>query len=267
MHEEVRNYYNEHVNEEDQRLNQHPFELPVMMRFIKKYLNPGNYIFDVACGTGRIAQKLLKKGYFMGLNDISDENIRLCRERLGNNRNILFISRSDALESTDWSREKWDCIFILGPLYHMVSKEKRLKILKLAKEHVKPGGYVFSSFMTRIGALVYGLKNNPDGIRYPDGAKKLWETGTDDKFVEATEWFTHAYFAHPEEVNPLIKKAGLIPLHLAGAEGIFGERFELYHEMDDELKQPWMDFVVENCEDEHMVHNAKHLLSISMRPE
>ena len=267
MHEEVRDYYNQHVAEEDQRLSEHPFEIPVTMHFVKKYLNPGEHIFDVACGTGNIAQQLLRKGYFMGLNDISDENIRLVKERLGNNRNILFIDRSDALESKDWDKESWDSIFILGPLYHMISKQKRLKVLKLAKKHVKPGGFVFSSFMTRIGALVYGLKNNPGGIRYPEGAKKLWETGTDDKFVEATEWFTHAYFAHPEEVNPLIKKAGLIPLHLAGAEGVFGERFELYHQLDDELKQPWMDFVVENCEDNHMVQNAKHLLSVSMRPE
>lgn len=267
MHDEVRDYYNRHVNEEDQRLEEHPFEMPLIMHFVKKYLNPGDYIFDVACGTGRIAQELLKKGYFMGLNDLSDENVKLVRERFGKNRNILFIDRSDALTTDDWKREPWDSIFILGPLYHMISKEKRLKVLRMARKYVKPGGMVFSAFMTRIGALVYGLKKNPKGILYEGGAKKLWETGTDDNFVEATEWFTNAYFSHPEEVKPLIEEAGLNPLHLAGAEGIFGERFDLYHQLDDKLKDAWMDFVIERCEDKHMIQNAKHLLSVSQKPE
>jgi hypothetical protein len=152
-------------------------------------------------------------------------------------------------------------------MYHMISKEKRLDILKLAFEHLNPGGYLFSAFMTRVGALVYGLKHNPKGILYDDGAEKLWNTGTDDRFVEATEWFTHAYFSHPEEINPLIEKSGFKPLHLAGVEGIFGERFELYHNLNESLKERWMAFIIDHCEDLRMVHNAKHLLSIARKPD
>jgi len=73
----VRNYYNEHVKEEDARLDEHSFEIPVTLHFLKKYLKPGNHLFDVACGTGRIAKVLLNKGYFMGLNDLSDNNVKL----------------------------------------------------------------------------------------------------------------------------------------------------------------------------------------------
>lgn len=264
---EVRKYYNEHVKEEDARLDEHPFEIPVTLNFINRYLKAGDKIFDVACGTGRIAMELLQEGYLLGLNDLSDKNIELVKKRFHNNKNVLFIENNDALESNDWNNMQWDCILILGPLYHMLSKERRVKILKLAYQNVRPGGYVFSSFMTRIGALVYGVKNNPKGILHHDGVKKLWETGTDDNFVEATEWFVNAYFAHPEEVNPLIKQAGLIPIHLAGAEGIFGERFELYHQLEEELKKPWMDFIIEHCEDPRMICQAKHLLSVSQKQE
>ncbi|MFW5707948.1 MAG: class I SAM-dependent methyltransferase, partial [Bacteroidota bacterium] len=210
--DDVKKYYNEHVNDEDKRLDEHPFEIPVTMHFVKKYLTPGSTIFDVACGTGRIAKLLLNKGYFVGLNDLSEKNIELVRERLGSHRNIIFTESSDAMESTRWEHTTWDCIFILGPLYHMISKENRLKMLKLAFDNLKPGGYLFSSFMTRTGALVYGAKHNPKGILYHDGAKKLWETGTDNHFVEDTEYFTNAYFAHPEEINSLIEQVGLKPL-------------------------------------------------------
>jgi len=267
MREEVRRYYNEHVMAEDHRLDEHPFEIPVLLRFILRYLEPGDVLLDVACGTGRIAELLLKKGYRMGLNDISDESTRLAGERIGDDPNLLFIDRSDALDNgAMWKKQQWDAILILGPLYHVISRKNRLQLLRRAKSALKPGGLVFSAFMTRTGALVYGLKKNPEGIMYEDGVRKLWNTGTDDRFVEATEWFTNAYFSHPEEVDPLIGEAGLEPLHLAGAEGIFGENFELYHRMDEKLKKGWMDFILENCEDSHMIHNAKHLLSVSRKP-
>lgn len=264
--EDVRKYYNEHVDDEDHRLDEHPFEVPVTMHFVNKYLNPGSYIFDVACGTGRFAKLLLDKGFFMGLNDLSDKNIELVKQRLNSNRNILFIERSDARESAQWASRKWEAIFIMGPLYHMINRDGRLKILEMANHNLKPGGFVFSSFMTRLGALVYGLKHNPKGILYSDGARKLWQTGTDNRFVEDTEYFTNAWFSHPHQVNPLIEQAGFIPLHLAGAEGIFGERFELYHQLDEELKRKWMEFVIENCEDPYMINQSKHLLSVAQKP-
>lgn len=264
---EVRSYYNMHVQDEDARLENHPFELPVTLYFISQYTTPGDYIFDVACGTGHIAGKLLNKGYFMGLNDLSDENIKKTRDRYGSHRNIVFTEREDAMESDRWEHRKWDAILILGPLYHLISREKRVKLLHKAKENLKPGGFVFSSFMTRVGALVYGLKNNPEGINYPDGAKKLWETGTDDRFVEGTEYFKHAWFAHPEQVNPMISDAGLEPVRLAGAEGVFGERFDLYHQLPDDLKEKWMEFVINHCDDPQMMPQSKHLLSVARKPE
>ncbi|MFW5757114.1 MAG: class I SAM-dependent methyltransferase [Bacteroidota bacterium] len=262
---DVRDYYNDHVTDEDQRLKEHPFEIPVTLHFISKYLTPGQYIFDVACGTGHIARELLNKGYFVGLNDLSDKNVEIVRKRLSRHRNILFTDRSDAMESTYWNLRQWDCILLLGPLYHIISKEKRVSLLGKARKHLKPGGYVFSSFMTRMGAMVYGIKNNPRGILYPDGAEKLWKTGTDDHFVEDTPYFTNAWFSHPEEINPMIKEADLKPLHLAGAEGFFGERFELYHQMDEKLKEKWMQFVIDHCEDPRMVSHSKHLLSVAKR--
>jgi hypothetical protein len=114
--------------------------------------------------------------------------------------------------------------------------------------------------------MVYGVKNNPRGILHPDGVEMLWRTGADERFVEATDLFVSAYFSHPEEINPLIEKAGLEPLHLAGVEGIFGERFELYHQLEERLKKPWMDFIIKHCEDPYMVCQAKHLLSVARKP-
>lgn len=259
---QVKAYYNKHVVQEDKRLDENVFELPVTFRYLDRYLKPGDKVLDVACGTGRYAEKLLKRGCLLGLNDLSDKNMELALKRVGNHPNLIHASVSNALDADIWTRESWDAILILGPLYHLPAKTNRLEILRKAKGSVKKDGFVFLAFMNRSAALLYGLKNNPSGIQVANGALKLWTTGADEEFVEGTEWFTQAYFSHPEEISPLVVEAGLKPLHLAGVEGIFGENMELYYRLDTSLQQQWMKFILDYAEDIHMIQHAKHLLSV-----
>lgn len=262
----VRQYYNSHTQEEDNRLQYHAFELPVTMHFIKHYLPAGSRIFDTACGTGNYATELLKNDYQIALNDLSDKNIEFARNKIGNNKNVLFYECSDALQAKGWKKQSWDAVLILGPLYHMLSKENRISLMQKSYEHLKPGGYVFASFMSRTGALIYGLKHNPKGILYDDGARQLWETGFDKRFIEETGTFVSAYFSHPDEIPSLFEKSGLKLLNLAGVEGVFGERFELYHQMDDDLQKAWLRFIMDHCQENEMLCNAKHLLAIGKKP-
>ncbi len=262
----VREYYNDHILEEDQRLEENPFELPVTFRFIDKYVKPGDRVLDMACGTGRYARELLDRGCRIGLNDLSENNMALTLQRTGNHPLILHSEVSNALHSEIWDAEPWDAILLLGPLYHMADRNNRLAILERARKTVRKGGYVFTAFMSRTAALLYGLKHNPEGIHSDWGAFQFWYSGTDDEFIEGTKWFVNAYFSFPEEVEPLVREAGLEPLHLAGIEGVFGENMHLFHRLGDDLQQAWMNFMIEHCEDIHMVQASKHLLSVCRRP-
>lgn len=103
--------------------------------------------------------------------------------------------------------------------------------------------------MTRRGAAVYGLKYNPKGIGKGGGAEMLWTEGTDSQFVEGTENFSHIYFSDPKEITPLFQKAGIELLHLVGIEGIFGERFELFHRLSNENQQQWLKFIIDHREE------------------
>ncbi len=265
MNDAIEKFYDVHVQDEDKRLDYHAFELPVTLHHIHQYLQKGSKILDVACGTGRYAVHLLRDGYQLGLNDISKKNMRLTKERVGQHHNVLYLDQEDALQTTLWEKEKWDGILILGPLYHFINFSKRLALLQKAKKYIRPGGYIFSAFMSRSGALIFGMLHNPEGILKEKGANYLWKYGTDEHFIEATETFEHAhvYFAQPDEINPLIKKAGLIPEKLIGIEGIFGERFDAYHQMSNDLQHAWMKFIIDHGEDIPMIYQSKHLLSVA----
>lgn len=259
---DVKAYYDTHVTFEDRRLYENVFELPVTLRYIDRYVRPGNKVLDVACGTGKYALKLLERGIKLGLNDLSDKNMDLTLQRIGKHPNLIHSEVSDALYSDIWDREQWDAILILGPLYHMTNRSDRLELLKRAGDAVRKDGHLFLAFMSRTAGLLYGIKNNPEGIRKNFGALQFWYTGTDDEFVEATKWFINAYFSFPEEIEPLVREAGLAPVHLAGIEGIFGENMHLFHELDESLKQDWMNFIMDHCEDIHMIQSSKHFLSV-----
>ena len=261
----VREYYNKHVKDEDRRLKENEFELPVTFKYIDAYLKAGDKVLDMACGTGRYAKRLLQKGYQVGLNDLSDNNMNLTLKRLGDDRNVLHTEVSDALEAKIWEKEPWDAILLLGPLYHLINRKERLVILRKAANSVKKGGTVFTAFMSRTAALLYGLKNNAAGILSERGTLQLWESGTDEEFTGGTEWFVNAYFSFPDEIEPLVKEAGLEPLHLVGIEGVFGEHMHLYHGLRDDLKKPWMKFIMDHNEEVHMIQASKHLLSVSRR--
>ncbi len=265
MMEKVRAYYNRHYREEDKRLQYHVFELPMTMYFIRLYLPPGAVLFDTACGTGQYARVLSDEGYVLGLNDVSDVNIQHVKEKFAGQENILFIDRSDIMQSKRWEERKWDAILVLGPMYHLLRRDYRISLLQKAATKLKPGGLIFTSFMTRTAALVYGIKNKPEGILHPEGASRLWESGSDSSFVEATEYFEHAYFSNPAEIEPMLREAGLESLHLAGAEGVFGERFELFHDLSEKLQEAWLDFILHHAEEKEMIYNSKHLLSISRK--
>jgi len=262
----VKEYYDTHVAFEDRRLDKNVFELPVTFRYIDKYIRPGDNVLDVACGTGKYALQLLERGVRLGLNDLSDKNMELTMQRVGSHPNLIHTATSNALYSDIWDRELWDAILILGPLYHMTERSDRVRILKRARHALKKEGHLFLGFMSRTAGLLYGVKNNPEGIQKSFGALQFWYTGTDDQFIEATKWFINAYFSFPEEIEPLVREAGLEPLHLAGIEGIFGENMELFHGLDDTLKQDWMNFIIDHCEDIHMIQTSKHHLCVC-RPE
>ncbi|MFW5721302.1 MAG: class I SAM-dependent methyltransferase [Bacteroidota bacterium] len=263
MMNKVKEYYNTHAYFEDKRLDENEFEIPITLKYIEKYVKPGAKILDIACGTGNYAEILIKKGYVLGLNDLSENNIKLTRQKIKDHPNVIHISVSNALESTLWEKENWDAILILGPLYHLTEKKNRLKLLEMAKKNVKKHGYIYSAFMSRSAAMLYGLKKNPEGIQEKQGVFSLWETGTDENFVEGTEWFTNAYFSFPEEINPIITDAGLKPLHLVGIEGIFGENMQLYKNLAPSIKKKWFSFISNHCEEKHMINYSKHYLSVS----
>jgi len=62
-------------------LDKHPFEIPVTMHFVTKYLTPGDSVFDVACGTGRHL-KFLKESFSCTGVDLNEEMLKIAKKNV-----------------------------------------------------------------------------------------------------------------------------------------------------------------------------------------
>ncbi|WP_211225455.1 class I SAM-dependent methyltransferase [Amycolatopsis nigrescens] len=115
----------------------------------------------------------------------------------------------------------FDAALLLGPLYHLTTREDRVIALSEAARAVRPGGLVFAAAISRFASLFDGLSGgaffDPDFRRIV--AADLVD-GQHRNEAENPRWFTTAYFHQPEELRGECADAGLEVLEVVGVEGI-----------------------------------------------
>lgn len=110
-----------------------------------EYLPQGSQILDLACGTGRIAEYLLSKGYRVCGADISGQMLKVAKERLSNFGESIEFQQADA-ERLPIEEKRFDsatCIRLMGH----VPPETRVKILKEMKR-VTRGPFITAYYLS-----------------------------------------------------------------------------------------------------------------------
>jgi len=121
------------------------------------------------------------------------------------------------LKETDSS---FDAIVLLGPLYHLVRRADRVQALGEAERVVRPGGIVLAAAISRFASLFDGLASGFLGDPVFDAiVERDLRDGQHRNPTDRVEWFTTAYFHHPDEIEVEMEDAGLRFEALFGIEG------------------------------------------------
>lgn len=103
-------------------------------RAIEKALNAcgkiNNSVLDIPCGTGRIAELLLKKGFTVTGADISDEMISVARKKLRSLSHLKLLKAD--VESMPFADAEFDCIISIRFMGH-IPRQNRVNMLKEMK--------------------------------------------------------------------------------------------------------------------------------------
>lgn len=205
----IEQHYNKHP--EDLRLQRRHgiVEFETTMHHLHRFLQPGQFILDIGAGTGRYTSALMAEGYKVKAVELVRRNIDVFLKRepsadvvQGDARNMPFLPDDSA-----------DVTLLLGPLYHLIGDEEKLKALNEAKRVTKPGGLIFVAYlMNEYSILSYCF----DEERIND----LLSKGVVDKDYHIRAEETELYdYVRIDDINRLNEKAGLKRVTIFSPDG------------------------------------------------
>jgi ubiquinone/menaquinone biosynthesis C-methylase UbiE len=151
--------YDAGVEAEYRRLTETPLqeaEYKLITGLLDEYIRDGSTVIDVGSGPGRYAEHLMLRGCKVGLIDLSAKSLKAFSDRIEDEfckDNILFNRVSCATQLNWVEGNSADAILIMGPLYHLISEEHRNIALAHCNRILKPGGFLFSIFLSPFPVL------------------------------------------------------------------------------------------------------------------
>jgi SAM-dependent methyltransferase len=114
-------------------------------------------------------------------------------------------------------------VLLLGPLYHLVEAADRATALAEARRVLRPGGVLLAAAISRFASAL-------DGVRVGHLADPRFAAIVDDDLTGGVhrnpdpagrpDWFTLAYFHHPDELRDEVTAAGFAPVQVLAVEGV-----------------------------------------------
>jgi SAM-dependent methyltransferase len=223
---------------------------------------PPSHVLDVGGGPGFYARWLLQRGHSVRLLDPMALHVAAARA----GEPPVDAEEGDARDLPDGDATA-DAVLLLGPLYHLVDRDGRAAAWREAARVVRPGGVVVAAGISRFASALDGVRQRK--LRDPDFGRIVTGdllTGVHRNPGARPEWFTTAYFHHPDELADEAEDAGLAVEAVVGVEGPFWLLPDLDARLDDDTARHELMAALLLLEAERSLAGASaHLLLVGRR--
>jgi len=268
LSEQVSGYYDQTPEFEWQRWDRHRTEFTVIWRALEAHLPPPPAsLLDCGGGPGRYAIELAQRGYRVTLFDLSQGNLAFARQKAAEQGVVLeSFEQGTATDLSRFADAEFDAVLLMGPLYHLLEEAERLQALLEARRVLKPGGLLAAVFISRYAAHRDAALKDP--LVLMSQTELLESILISGKLSPANPerpgWL--AYFAHPDEIAPLLRESSLELKTLLGVEGLVSMIEEKVNMLQGEAWQHWVDLNFQVAPDPSIHGAVGHLLAIAYRP-
>lgn len=248
----IEKHYNKHP--EDLRLlRRHGMvEFATTMHHLHRYLQPGAQVLDIGAGTGRYTSALMAEGYQVKAVELVRRNIDVFLKRepkadvqQGDARNMPFIPTHSA-----------DVTLLLGPLYHLIGFDEKLKALNEARRVTRPGGLIFVAYlMNEYSILSYCFDEDRIGGLLARGV-------VDDQFhiqAQADELYDYVRI---DDINALDQAAGLERVTIFSPDGAADYMRTRLNRMSDETFAHFIEYQKCISERPDLIGAGSHVVDV-----
>ncbi len=262
---DIADYYDSDPAREHGRLERHQLEYDLTWRYLERYLPPQGSVLEIGAATGRYTLELAQRGYAVTAVDLSASLLEECRKHLaaqGAAGQVLLVV-ADACDLAAVTEKEFDAALVMGPLYHLVLESDRQAALVQVYERLRPGGLLFSSFISRLGALSDLLKDSPAWILDQKYARAVLETGR--RPDDAPRGGFRGHLARASEIAPLHEAVGFHTVQVAGVEPVIAADDASYNRLEGRERELWLDLLYQLSAEPSILEASRHLLYIGKK--
>ena len=231
-------------------------EFLTTMRYVQRYLRPGMRILEIGAATGRYSHELARQGYWVDAVELLEHNIELFEQNTMPGEKVS-VRQGNAMDLSAFEDEIYDITLLLGPMYHLFSREDKLKALGEAIRVTKKGGIVFVAYcMGDASVLSYGFIR---GKIHEIIKKCMLDPVTFDTFSNPWDIFE---LCRKEDIDELRCQFPVTQLHYVATDGYTNHMRETVDDMDDKTYELYLNYHFATCERLDMVGYSHHTIDV-----
>lgn len=244
--------------DEDNRLrSKHGMvEFLTTMRYVQRYLQPGDKVLEIGAGTGRYSHELARMGYQVTAVELVEHNIEIFKKNTLPVEDVSII-QGDARCLGDIDGNSYDITLLLGPMYHLFTVEDQKHALEEAVRVTKPGGLLFVAYCGNEATLIQYCFQR--GMIAQERYRQLIDPVTFKASSDPAELFQ---LYRREDIDGLIKDLPVKRLHYVGTDLATNYMRECVNEMSDEVYALYLKYHFSICERADLVGASHHILDV-----
>lgn len=254
MMTELEQYYNK-FNEEKRLDSRHgKVEFITSMKYIHEYLggDTTKKILDIGAGTGKYSVALAEEGYDVSAVELVKHNLGLLKAK----NSSVKAYQGNALKLRRFENDTFDVTLLFGPMYHLFTKEDKVRALCEAKRVTKPGGIIFVAYvMNEYSILTYGFKQ-----------KHIAECVRDGRISEGFQCMSAPSdlydYVRIEQIDALNQEAGLERIKIITPDGPANYMRQVLNSLTEEEFELFIQYHLSTCERQDLIGAAAHTVDI-----
>jgi ubiquinone/menaquinone biosynthesis C-methylase UbiE len=260
--QEIIDFY-EHASEEDRlKFGLGPLEFERNQELIGRFLpQDTGTVLDIGGGPGIYSEWLADLGFEVYLVDPVQKHIRQAKKRAKNSHCQYTCVLGDS-KKLDFRDNFCDLVIMHGPLYHLQTREERLKSLNEAKRVLKPSGILLGFAINYTASTFVGLTQ---GVFFEAPIQKMCmeelTTGLHSAPPDMPGVLPKAFYHRPGQLIEEVEKSGFELTGLFAVEGVIWLDKKYFETRSDpDKKQQAMEFLRKTETDRNLLALSPHMM-------